>query len=155
MTIKKLQKGDIKCALELVWSVFEEFEAPDYSEQGINEFKEFISFEAVMDKIDKGEISFWGYYTENVLVGIIATRGKSHICLLFVKKEYHRRGIARALFQTVTDVCRRDKSVEKITVNSSPYAVETYRRLGFIDTDIEKTVNGIRFTPMEYRLVGL
>jgi len=29
-------------ALDLVWQVFLEFEAPDYSEEGIQEFKKFI-----------------------------------------------------------------------------------------------------------------
>ena len=31
-----------------------------------------------------------------------------------------------------------------------PYAVEVYRHLGFNETDIEQTVNGIRFTPMRF-----
>lgn len=34
------------------------------------------------------------------------------------------------------------------TVHSSPYAVEVCHRLGFLDTDVDRTVNGIRFTPM-------
>ncbi|WP_460645598.1 GNAT family N-acetyltransferase [Lacrimispora brassicae] len=37
-----------------------------------------------------------------------------------------------------------------MTVNSSPYAVEIYHKLGFVDTDTEQLVNGIRFIPMEY-----
>ena len=36
------------------------------------------------------------------------------------------------------------------TVNSSPYAVEVYRHLGFVPTDDEKSVDGLRFTPMQY-----
>ena len=42
--------------------------------------------------------------------------------------------------------------VEEITVNSSPYAVEAYRRLGFVDVDNEKLLDGIRFTPMIYHV---
>ena len=38
-----------------------------------------------------------------------------------------------------------------ITLNSSPYGVPFYRAIGFVPTDEEKTVNGIRFTPMEYK----
>jgi len=73
--------------------------------------------------------------------------------MLFVKKDYHRRGIARSLFQTaVKEICKKQDNVSKITVNSSPYAVEVYHRLGFVDIDKEQTVNGIRFTPMAYLL---
>jgi len=43
-------------------------------------------------------------------------------------------------------VCKSDKSVEKITVNSSPYAVEAYNHLGFIDKDKDKIANEISFT---------
>ena len=69
-----------------------------------------------------------------------------------VKKDYHRRGIARRLFQTVEEICKSQNNISKITVNSSPYAIEVYHRLGFVDTDKELTVNGIRFTPMSYSL---
>jgi hypothetical protein len=38
-----------------------------------------------------------------------------------------------------------------ITVNSSPYGLGFYKKLGFVPTEEEKTINGIRFTPMIYR----
>lgn len=150
MEIIKLQKKDIKNALDLVWTIFQEFEAPDYSKQGIEEFREFIEYNSIIEKFDKGELYFWGCIDSNELVGVIATRGIDHICMLFVNKEYHRRGIARSLFQTVKESCISQKGIGKITVNSSPYAIEVYHRLGFFDTDKELTVNGIRFTPMSY-----
>ena len=59
---------------------------------------------------------------------------------------------ARALFSAVRDFCRTDPAVSRITVNSSPYAVEIYRRLGFTATDAERVTDGIRFTPMTYLL---
>ena len=37
-----------------------------------------------------------------------------------------------------------------ITVNSSPYAVEVYRHLGFTPTGGEQNIDGLRFTPMKY-----
>lgn len=152
MKIIKLEKNDLKNALDLVWTVFEEFEAPEYSEEGIEEFRKFIQYTYIVEKFDKGELCFWGCMDGDDLTGVIATRGMSHISLLFVKKEYHRRGMARELFQTVKERCENLNSISRITVNSSPYAVEIYHRLGFVDTGIEQTVNGIRFTPMEYLL---
>lgn len=71
---------------------------------------------------------------------------------MFVNKEYHRQGIAKSLFQTVEERCKSEDNLSKITVNSSPYAIEVYHCLGFFDTDKELTANGIRFTPMFFLL---
>ncbi len=149
MDIVKLMKSDIKDALELVWLVFQEFEAPEYPEEGVNTFRDFIRYESVLDKVGREELIFWGCFVNNKLAGVLAIRDRSHICLLFVKKEYHRQGIARKLFQNAAEYVRKC-GLHKITVHSSPYAVEAYRCLGFTDCGGEQTANGIRFTPMEY-----
>jgi ribosomal protein S18 acetylase RimI-like enzyme len=151
LEIIKLQKNDIKNTLDLVWRIFREFEAPDYTKQGIDEFRKFISYNSVIEKLDKGELYFWGCIDNDDLIGVIATRGINHICMLFVNKEYHRRGIARSLVQMVVERCR-ENNISNLTVNSSPYAIEVYHRLGFLDTDQELTVNGLRFTPMSWLL---
>lgn len=39
MKIRKILKEEMKEALELIWKVFLEYEAPDYTEEGIKEFK--------------------------------------------------------------------------------------------------------------------
>ena len=150
MEIIKLQKSDIKNALELIWLVFQEFEAPDYSGQGVTTFKDFIFYDSIIEKVDKGELTFWGCFMYNNLTGVIVIRGINHICMLFVKKEYQRKCIARKLFQTVVEYCKTDDSINNITVNSSPYAVAVYKNIGFKETNTEQTVDGIRFTSMEY-----
>ena len=38
-----------------------------------------------------------------------------------------------------------------MTVHSSPYAVEVYRRFGFVPLGGEREENGIRYTPMVCR----
>ena len=45
---------------------------------------------------------------------------------------------------------RRDYTDQVFTVNSSLYAVEVYRHLGFVPTDTEQLTNGIRYTPMRF-----
>ena len=42
MEIRKIRESEMKYALKLVWEVFLEFEAPCYTEEGINEFKRTI-----------------------------------------------------------------------------------------------------------------
>ena len=43
----------------------------------------------------------------------------------------------------------KDYPNKSITLNSSPYGLPFYKVIGFVPTDEEKTVNGIRFTPMK------
>ncbi len=146
-----MEEIKIKCiestnsALSLVWDVFLEFEAPDYSENGITEFYKSIHNEAYLQ-----QLCVYGAYLNDILAGVTATRkGGTHIALFFVDGKYHRQGIGRKLFEEAKSNCNS----EKMTVHSSPYAVPIYEKLGFYRTDPEQVVNGIRFTPMELRLL--
>ncbi|WP_094603611.1 GNAT family N-acetyltransferase [Sporomusa silvacetica] len=42
--------------------------------------------------------------------------------------------------------------MKEITVNSSPYAVLIYEKMGFVRTDVEQEINGIRFIPMKFNI---
>lgn len=144
-TVRPLLPEEMEEALALVWEVFQEFEAPEYSEEGIAEFAGFIRPAAVAERVAREEFQVWGCIADGKVVGVIATRPPCHISLLFVDKTYHRRGIAKALLRRVLE----GNGGGVVTVNSSPYAVEAYRRMGFRDTGGEQTVNGIRYVPME------
>lgn len=155
MEIKRLGTAHLEEAMALVWKVFQEFEAPEYSEDGIQEFKDYITAESITRQLAAKEIFIWGCFNEGHMAGVAALRPPSHITLLFVEKEYHQRGIARMLINWMQDFvsCHSPEyAVQEITVNSSPYAVPVYRKLGFRETDGEQTVNGIRFVPMKMRL---
>lgn len=145
MEVRELMASEKADAISLVWEVFLEFEAPDYSEKGVETFRDFIYDEEAMN----GH-RFYGAYEKENLVGVIATRNAdTHIALFFVRGDYQRRGIGRKLFETILKNC----TAGTITVNSSPFAVGAYHKLGFIDTDTELTVEGMRFTPMRYQRI--
>lgn len=66
---------------------------------------------------------------------------------LIPKSAFHQRqGIGRKLWNFL----RENSSSKTITVNSSPYAVPVYHKLGFIDTDTEQLSDGIRYIPMKF-----
>ena len=144
IVIRVLDSQDMDDAVRLILAVFDEFEAPDYSEEGVREFYGSIRNDDFMNSL-----CFIGAFKDNELAGIIATRNEgSHIALLFVEKKFQKQGIGRKLFEHVKNGCH----AEKMAVNSSPYAVEIYHRFGFRDTGPEQTVNGLRFTPMELHI---
>ena len=141
--IRELRQDEIEKTLSLVWKVFQKYEVPDYTKEGTEEF-----YKSIHDESYLSELFCYGAFIHDELVGVIATRNSgSHIALFFVDGKYHRQGIGRQLFQTA----QRANYSDRMTVNSSPYAVPVYHKLGFKDTDTEQTVNGLRFTPMELK----
>ena len=143
--IRAIHEDELPTALALVERVFLLFEAPDYSQQGIDSFRAFLQ-----DHDRVAELKLFGAFDRDVLVGVLAMRGEGHIALFFVEREIQGKGVGRALFTTARAACRGDF----MTVNSSPYAVEIYKRLGFSPLSDEQTTDGIRFTPMKCMLVS-
>ena len=144
MLIRKIKSSEKPAALELVLSVFMKYEAPDYSEEGVKTFQD-----SVMNNSDYlNAITIYGAYENGNIIGVIATRNEgNHIALFFVDSKYHRSGVGRKLFELVL----KNSTTNEITVNSSPYAVEVYHHLGFIDSDAEQITDGMRYTPMVYK----
>ena len=140
MQIEIIPQENLAQALALVERVFMQFEAPDYQPEGVLTFRTFLH-----DPDAVSALVFYGAYVEDQLVGVLATRGSSHIALFFVDAAHQNRGIGRALFSAAWNACRADG----MTVNSSPYAVEIYRRLGFEPVSGEQLRDGIRYTPMQ------
>lgn len=136
--------GELGGALELAWRVFLKFEAPDYSEQGVESFRATLR--------DKGFLSqltaVFGAFEGDRLVGMIALRKHStHIALFFVDESFQGRGVGRMLFERALSEC----PANEMTVNSSPYAAEIYHHFGFADEQPEQELDGIRYTPMRLK----
>lgn len=142
ISVRRLYPEEIQDALDLCMEVFLEFEAPVYSKEGIEEFENSLH-----DKERIRSMQFYGAFDGNELIGTLSMREKQHISYFFIKSDYQNKGIGRSLFETMC----RDYAVQEYTVNSSPYAVDIYKHLGFEAEDDEQIVNGIRFTPMRYR----
>ena len=141
--VRELRQEEIDTALALVWRVFLEYEAPDYTKEGIDAFERSIHETAYL-----AQLRWYGAFEKETLVGVLATRSEgTHIALFFVDGQHHRQGIGRCLFALAEG---RNLS-GKMTVHSSRYAVPVYHRLGFQDTGREQTVSGLLFTPMERR----
>ena len=145
IVIRRLTEEEIPAALALAWKVFSEYESPDYSAEGTEEFRKCLHDDAYL-----AGIVYYGAFDGKKLVGLLGIRDeKRHICFFFVEGAYHRRGIGTKLFGKILE----DFSGQTITLNSSPYGLPFYKALGFEPADSEQTVNGIRYTPMTYRRI--
>ena len=150
--IDQTQTKALKEALSLVRHVFWEFNAQSYSDEGVMEFSDYIEFSAMHARMERGEVVMLGCYENKRLAGVIGLRVPSHICLMFVAKPYQRRGVAGALLQAVIRCVRQLSGETEISVNASPYAALIYQKMGFVPTDDERVLNGLRFVPMAFTI---
>ena len=98
MEIRKLT-ADLKPALDLVWGVFLEYTAPDFSEEGVETFRRFIDHDGMASAVADGSCDLWAAFLGPAPVGVIAARG-NHICLFFVAGPSQNHGVGRRLFET-------------------------------------------------------
>jgi GNAT superfamily N-acetyltransferase len=132
----------------LVNAVFDKYVAPDYSAEGIAEFRKYNRPEEVIRRSSADHFVLVATKKRKI-IGVIEIRNNRHVSLLFVASDFHGQGIGRQLwdraFQKSRDV---DPAGREFTVNSSPYAVPIYEKLGFRRTSPEQIHNGLRFVPM-------
>ena len=151
--IRKITSSEVEIAMQLALDVFMQFESPDYPPSGVETFKkDIVQNPAYLENARRGICPIYGAFDADQLVALMGMRSnKTHINLVFTKKEYHRKGIARALFRyLLDDVLKENPALEALTLNSSPYGLPFYLAVGFTPLGAEQEINGIRFTPMKY-----
>lgn len=145
-----LVADEIPNVIEMILETFDKYVGSGYTEQGIVTFRNFVKPEALLERYKNVTDFMLVAKVQEQIIGVISLRDKSHISLFFVKEDYHGRGVGRELLDRVLEKLEvKQKGITKITVNSSPYAVKVYERLGFTKTEEEKEVDGIVFVPME------
>lgn len=152
MYITKLTPENIEEGLEVIWEVFQEFVASDYTREGIDCFySEFIKSEKFRKKFADGTEVMYGAYVDGELAGVLSISDLNTVSCVFVKGKYHRMGIGRKLFEIVIKELK-DRDAAEIKLNASPYAVPFYHAMGFDDTGAESSYKGIVYTPMKLAL---
>lgn len=149
--IRTINENEWEEAMNLAWDTFILYEAPEYTKEGITSFRNFVRDPILKTIFIEGKYNVLAAFNNNIIVGIIGVRNETHISLLFVDSEYHKKGIARRLVEKTFERTYEKYGKREMTVNSSPYAVGFYHKMGFVDTDIEQTTDGIRYTPMKAR----
>ncbi len=146
--IRAIQRSEWEDAMQLCWDTFLVYEAPDYTKEGIKSFRSFIRDPILKKMFLMGEYVALGAFVKEEMVGVIGARNVNHISLLFVETGHQHFGVATALVKEYV-YSLKDRGVKEITVDSSPYAVGFYHKLGFVDLSREIFRGGIRYTPMK------
>lgn len=135
-------------AMELAWRTFLQYEAGDYTKEGVEHFRDFVTDNGLRRMFDRGAYQVIGAFEADRMIGMIALRNENHISLLFVDRQYHFKGVAKSLMMSMCSYVKNELGKAMVTVNSSPYAVGFYHKVGFTDTGPQTCADGIIYTPM-------
>ncbi len=137
---------------ELIKKVFDRFVAASFAQDGISEFYAIINPNSILKRGEDNHFVLIAEVDKDI-VGAIEIKDSDHMSLLFVDEKFQNKGIARTLIKKAIEICLENKpDLMEIDVNSSPNAVEIYKKLGFKQTEEEQLHNGIRYTPMVLEL---
>lgn len=144
---RAMRSGEEQAVCELVQQVFNEFVAPDYGQEGIEEFFRFANPSAMAERMSSGGFVLVASQADR-LVGMLEFAPPDHIAMLFVALRY--QGIAKELLARAISKARAvNPDLSKVTVHSSPYAEPIYLRMGFRQIGHATTDHGITYIPME------
>ncbi len=146
MLIREMNFNDIESVNILIKEVFDQFMSGDYTEEGIANFYEFISPSSLRERLSSGN-RFYTAEKDEIIAGVIEVRDNSHIALFYVSGIFHGKGIGRSLF---VHALKYIPPGTAITVNSSPFALPVYERLGFTRQLPAGMKDGMAFIPMKY-----
>lgn len=146
--IERAKINDIEEISDLVKKIYLKYNSKIDSEEGINNILTFISKENMRLRFYiEGALILVARDKNNKIVGAIELKNFEHISLFFVDDKYFKFGIGKKLFEEVKNILK----LEKYSVNASDYALEFYKKLGFVQiTDSIEIENGVHFYPMLY-----
>jgi ribosomal protein S18 acetylase RimI-like enzyme len=149
---RRMESGEEEQVCQLVRKVFNEFVAPLYAQEGVDEFLRYIDPVLMAARAQSNHFVLLAE-ERGKLIGVIEVRDFNHIPLLFVSSDAQRRGIAKRLMEKTLNIVHCGaSSITEITVHSSPNAIGAYERLGFKSQGPEVLEHGIRYIPMKLSL---
>lgn len=140
---------DAEAISGLVMPLVKKFIAPEFSPVGQRNLLSSMEPAAIRGFFKAGH-RYHVAEVEGQMVGVVGIRDNSHVHHLFVVEKFHRRGIGRRLWEIARKECLAAGNLGRFTVFSSRYALEAYRRLGFVEAGPPETKDEVTAVPMKY-----
>ncbi len=152
VVVREGVREDWKPAIELAWRSFNLCVAADYTAEGREVFRRFLSDESLYRMFAMGSYRLFVATLYGRYVGMLTLRQRAHISLLFVEEGCQGNGIGSALVEMAAETVAAENRGNTLSVHASPGAAAFYRRIGFTATEPEQEREGVRFTPMVLKL---
>ncbi|MFZ5967085.1 MAG: GNAT family N-acetyltransferase [Bacillota bacterium] len=141
MRIREIKKEDIGTIMEIVNRNYDEVMIKVHSKEVVAKYKELNTLENWKRQMLWKEIFVVENNGEIIATGALANFGDDNspkycISNFFVKLEMHNQGIGKLFFNYILDVVK-NKKIDSLHVPSSRSGFEFYKRIGFIEDDIQ------------------
>ena len=146
MLIRSLRPEDIPAAAALLRRAAEDFILHESAPADAAVFLAGQNEEAMRDFLAQGFV-YHVAEVDGMLAGFIAVRERSHVYSLYVDQRFHRRGIARRLWDAAREAALGPGHPGVFTVKASNHALPFYTSLGFVPTAPTQT-GIVRYNPM-------
>lgn len=103
-----------------------------------------LSIAKFEQRLSSKDFNNFVYSLDEMIIGYISLKDKSHLYHLFVAEHHQGEGIARQLW----DYAKSDSGVRVYTVRSSMFAIPVYQCFGFKASEAASSKDGIAFQPM-------
>jgi GNAT superfamily N-acetyltransferase len=129
--IRPIRQGEYESVCKVVERSFDRFVGNEYSSEGRTEFYRYANPAAMALRLQSDHFLLVAEYQSRI-IGMIEFRKNEHLSMLFVDPSYFKIGVSRLLFEHALNYIRKNNpSLDRITVNSSRYAVPVYESFGF------------------------
>ncbi|UZW15430.1 GNAT family N-acetyltransferase [Clostridium pasteurianum] len=141
MNIRKIEKDDIDKVIDIINRNYDEVMIKEHSKDVLDRFKKHNTFEEWEKQMKWKQIFVVKDNEEVIATGALVNFGDntySKYCIsnFFVEPENQSKGIGKILFKHIFKVAR-DSKIKFLHVPSSRNGIEFYRKMGFIEDDIQ------------------
>ena len=147
MLIRPLVATDIPAVAALLRELAREYIVHESPPEGASTFLAENNEMGVRGFLARGHV-YHVAIIDGKLAGFVAVRDRCHLFHLFVGKCWHRRGVARALWEAAREAALAAGGDGVFTVNSSNFAVPVYEAFGFERVGPTQCAKGLYFNPM-------
>ncbi len=95
-------------------------------EQTIGFIEEYLTTEALTDKVEQGQLMLWGVYEMEELVGVSGMTTDGLITMIYILPQYVRRGMGSALLTAMRSYAKDSLGLDEVVVNATPAWTSTY-----------------------------
>lgn len=113
--------------------------------------REKFSKIAILNLIVQPNVHYFVYQESNQILAVIAYRIPTHLVHFFVDQHRQGQGIGRKLWSHI-EALIQSSGQNLVTVNSSCFAENIYKNLGFESVSETLEVHGLRFIQMQKHL---
>jgi len=112
-----MNPGEEDQVIDIVTSTFNESVAPEYSDEGIAEFRKYANAEALAERSLSNHFTIIAKQNHRP-IGIIEIRDYKHVSIFFVRKYFQNMGVGKTLLRKAIDICLKNRpELKKLTVN--------------------------------------